>query len=525
LQEGSFSREDLAAGQHILKLFEQNRELMSIAFKADPGETAVLTGPIEAHEVNVVVISSLGNLAHVYASGAAKAIHADQPPQLLPPDGLAFNGLNPGNAGVQIDDGKALRPFPIELGNLPHLSLWVNSDRNVGFLSVEANVPDAQVFLDGKPTKRPNLRNGKITLRLEPKAYKVRVAAPGYEEVAEQAIEIRKGEPKAVKFELKPAVTTATLQIESGTPETEVWLDGVRTGSLNAAGSWSHENIAPGTHSIQLRKAEFEDLNLNRTFAAKQTVRLAGEEARLRPFGKLDFRVSPANARVTYRLQDEATPHQARNNQALALKAGTYEVQVLAENMTPQTRQYQVPPGQAVVVDLALSAQAPFRVPEPVVARPVQSPYENGMWRLLADGWVTRTGPGYSWLSARRGVFDIEIRKQVGKALLVGPKRMKRVEWVLDYKDEANHISYSLDQQNFTRKEIVAGKGMAENKGPSHVDMAAETVRIRIELLPNRITVKNADGVELDVLPRESPNAELGKFGFRGEVEVKVTAR
>jgi len=29
----------------------------------------------------------------------------------------------------------------------------------------------------------------------------------------------------------------------------------------------------------------------------------------------------------------------------------------------------------------------------------------------------------------------------------------------------------------------------------------------------------------MDVLPRESPGAELGKFGFRGEVEVKVTQR
>jgi eukaryotic-like serine/threonine-protein kinase len=526
LQEGSFAREDLPAGQHILKLLEENRELMSIAFQADPGEPPVLTGPVEAHEVTAVVISSLGSRARVYATGAAKVIHADQPPQLLPPDGLAFTGLNPGSAAVQIDDGKNLRPFPIELGNLPHLNLWVNSDRNVGFLSVEANVPDAQVFLDGKPTKRPNLRNGKITLSLEPKAYKVRVVAPGYEDVAEQAVEIRKGEPKGVKFELKPAVTTASLQIDGGTPEAEVWLDGVRIGTLNSGGSGTQEKISPGLHSILLRKADFEDLLANRTFTAKQTVRLAGEEARLRQFGKLDFRVSPANARLTYRLQDEASPHQARNNQPVAVKAGSYEVQAQAESLQPQTRQYQVTPGQTVLVELTLAAPvAPKKVPITEAPHPVELPFEAGMWKILPDGWASRTGPGYSWLNVNKGTFDVEIRKQVGKALLVGPKRMKKVEWVIDYKDEANHINYTLDHQNFTRKEIVAGKGMAENKGPSHVDLAAETVHIRIEVLPNRITVRNAAGMELDVLPRESPGAELGKFGFRGEVEVKVTAR
>jgi hypothetical protein len=57
------------------------------------------------------------------------------------------------------------------------------------------------------------------------------------------------------------------------------------------------------------------------------------------------------------------------------------------------------------------------------------------------------------------------------------------------------------------------------------VDLAADTVRIRIEVLPSRITIRNAVGMELDVLPRETPGAELGKFGFRGEAEVKVTAR
>jgi serine/threonine-protein kinase len=526
LQEGSFTREDLPAGQHILKLMEENRELMSVAFKTDPGQPASLTGPIEVHEVTGVVVSSLGSRARVYATGAAKAIHADQPPQLLPPDGLVLSGLNPGNAGVQIDDGKNLRRFPIELGNLPHLNMWVNSDRNVGFLSVEANVPDAQVFVDGKPTKRPNLRNGKISLSLEPKAHKVRVSAPGYEEVAEQSVEIRKGEAKAVKFELKPAVTTASIQIEGGTPEAEVWLDGARVGILSAAGSWSRENITPGIHSFQLRKPDFEDLSTNRTFAAKQNVRLVGDEARLRPFGRLEFRVSPANARVTYRLQDEATAHQARNNQPVAVKAGSYEVQAIAENFQPQTRQYQVPPGQTVPVELILLAPvAPKKIETIETRRPVESPFEAGMWRLLSDSWATRTGPGYSWLTVNRGTFDVEIRKQVGKALLVGPKRMKRVEWVLDYKDEANHINYTLDQQNFTRKQIVAGKGMAENKGPSHLDLTADTVRIRIEVLPSRITVRNAAGMELDVLPRETPGAELGKFGFRGEVEVRVNAR
>ena len=212
LQDAGPSNE-LTPGEHSLAVLQDTRELLTLAFKADPGEAPSLLGPVQAKDVTAVLISSLSDRGRVYGAGPFKVNLPGQVPDLIPPDGFVLTGLNPGTAQVSVDDGKNIRPFPIELDNAPHLNLWVNSDRNIGFLTVQANVPDAEVYVDGRPAKRPALRNGRVVLNLEPKTYSVRVVAPGYEDAGEQSVDIHKGEPKELKFELKPAITTASLEI------------------------------------------------------------------------------------------------------------------------------------------------------------------------------------------------------------------------------------------------------------------------------------------------------------------------
>ncbi|PWT85356.1 MAG: hypothetical protein C5B56_14195, partial [Proteobacteria bacterium] len=511
LQEGAFVREDLGTSQHTLKLLDSGRELLSTTFQVAPGQPVQLTGGLQTKDVAVVAVATLGDRARVYASGTVSVTPKGQPRQPMPPDGLVLAGLNPGSAEVQIDDGKNSRPFPITTDSLPHLTLWVNSDRNVGFLTIRANVPDAQVFLDGKPARRPNLKGGNLTLSLVPKAYKVRLAAPQFEDAPEQVIDIRKGEPQELKFDLKPLVTTAVLEIEGGTPDAEVWVDNARLGSLNAGGSWRQENIAPGSHSIQLRKPDFETVDLTRGFAAKQTVRLAGPEAALRPFGKVTFHVSPATATLAFRLQGESVSRAAHNGDTVSLKAGNYDIEAKADGAS-QTRTFAIASGAAAVVDLNVAALKK-NAPEPKREEPLLDP---GLWKTVDGGWM-HLSSGYGWMRATRGIFDIEILRQNGK------KRRKKIEWVIDFKDEANQIAYSLDGGNFSRKAIVGGHTQGENK--LKVDGSSDIVRLHVEIAPDRVTVRGAGGESLDVFPRSAASGELGRFGFKGDTDMKVTVR
>jgi hypothetical protein len=522
LEGGGFAKEDLTAGEHSLKLLDNTRELLSVTFKMEPGEPPVLTGPIQVKEVSALVITSLGARARVYSSGSVKGNLKDQPPQALPPDGLALPDLNSSNSEFEINDGKNTRPFPLEIAASPHLNFWINSDRNVGMLSVEANVPKGQLIIDGRPNAS-SIRNGKFNLNLEPKTYRVRVVAPGYEDSAEQSLAIHKGEPTQLKFELKPAVNTASLVIEGGIPESEVWLNGERIGTVSPAGSLTQENINPGSHTIQIRKQDYEELDLARNFVAKQVIRLAGDDAKLKPLGGLDFRVSPAGARVIYKLQGEPTAHSARNNQVVRVKAGSYEVEAQAEKFATRTATLAVASGKNTLVDLNLPPAGEKKTEASDTSRTRREPpIDPATWKLSDEGWWVHAGPTYAWLKTNRGVFDVEIRKQSGKVLVF--RRTKKVEWVVDYKNEANLVAYSLDTQNLSRKEIVGGKGVVETKIPLKADLS-DTLRFQIEIVPNRITVRSANGSDIDVFPRPNATGDPGRFGFRGDVELKITER
>ena len=216
--------------------------------------------------------------------------------------------------------------------------------------------------------------------------------------------------------------------------------------------------------------------------------------------------------------------HAARTGQTMAVKAGTYEIEAREENSVPQTRTLTVWPGTATPADFNFAPVAtakketPPSLPSPPA--PKESPLDPLTWNSLPNGWSAHSGPGYAWLRANRGTFDIEIRRQSGRRALFGPKRMKKVEWVIDYNNEEDQITYSLDGDNFSRKAILGGKTQAENK--KQVDGSAEIVRLQVDVTPNQITVRSAGGSDLDVFPRNTRSGDLGKFGFKGDVEVKV---
>ena len=46
--------------------------------------------------------------------------------------------------------------------------------------------------------------------------------------------------------------------------------------------------------------------------------------------------------------------------------------------------------------------------------------------------------------------------------------------------------------------------------------------RLKIAISPERIVVKDRDGKVLDEYVRPKPEAQLGKFGFRGEVALSI---
>ena len=280
LQDGNFVNDAIAlSSEHTFSLTQAGKPSLVFSFRAEPGGMVTLNTPIKVKDVSVVVISTLGSSARVYASdNSLKGGLKDSTPQPIPVEGLEFGGIT-ASSEITLDDGKSQRTVPMEVGNAPTLTISLANDPNLGTLQVEVSVPGAELSLDGRPA-RP-LHAGSNYRGLEPGTHTIRLLKEGYETVV-RSVELKKGEMVHLGvIDLKPVVRTASLVIEGATREAEVLIDGAGRGVVGGDGSFRLDDLSPEGHAITLRKADFEDKQLSRTFTVGQPVRLSGADVQL----------------------------------------------------------------------------------------------------------------------------------------------------------------------------------------------------------------------------------------------------
>jgi hypothetical protein len=141
---------------------------------------------------------------------------------------------------------------------------------------------------------------------------------------------------------------------------------------------------------------------------------------------------------------------------------------------------------------------------------------ESASW-TQEGGWSVHHGEGVSWLRGKEGTYVITILPPSSKKLVFF-KKAKRVEWVVDVRDPANRIDYSLDSGVLERKNIVDNKTISTRRAP--IGSSDQFYRLRIEIRPEKI-VTSLNGKVLDDFPRP-PGIPLGAFGFKGEVALQI---
>ena len=517
LQDGNFVHDAISlSGEHTFVLTQAGKESLSFSFRAEPGGMVTLSGPVKAKDVSAVVIASLASSAHVYASDSSvKGGLKDTTPQPIPAEGLELGGIT-ASSELRLDDGKSERALPMEVSNAPALTIWLAGDPNLGTLEVEVRPPGAAGWLDGH--KPRTMHAGRNPFRSEPGAHTIHLSKDGYEPF-ERSVELKKGETLALGvIELKQVVVKASLSIEGATREAEVLIDGASRGLVGSNGALSLNDLSPGEHTITLRKAEFEDRQILRAFTAGQTVRINGTEGQLTSsFGSLEFRVTPSGASITYKRADEAQSHGAENGRSVRVRAGRYVVTAAAAGYRERQGTVTMEPGRSASVEWALAAVENGHAPPP----PPPSPYfeDPGAW--TKDGaWWSHKGAAMGWVRHNQGVHVIEFRRQVTK---IGPiKRTRHVEWVVDQKDAANRIEYLFDFGTLERRVTVDGKSETNKVKLPPGESPGDSYTIQIEISPERIVIKDAQGKALDQYQRPDRAQPLGKFGFKGDLVLAV---
>jgi hypothetical protein len=301
-----------------------------------------------------------------------------------------------------------------------------------------------------------------------------------------------------------------------------VLIDGTPRGNVGGDGSYRLDDLSPGDHTITLRKADFEDKPLSsRTFTVGQPVRISGAEGQLTAFGSLDFRITPQTASITYKRAEEAQTHTAENGKPVPVRAGRYVISATGNGQT-RTETVTVESGKLLPIEWSLAAVAKAAPPLPPPPPPPTPQYFEDPKAWTQDGvWWVHKGGTVGWLLSNQGAYRIEFLRQTAKKVLV-ISTTRHVEWVIDQRDASNHIDYTFDFGSLERRATVDGKTESKKVKLPPGAASGDSYAIQVEIGPEQIVIRDAQGKDLDRYDRPNRAAPLGKFGFKGDVTLAV---
>ena len=491
-----WSLDRIAPGEHKLK-FSDARGGSTFAFSVEPGALPEVKLPIVSRGFHTLVIGSFGSRARVYCSYCPAKLSVDGQNAIdIPAGGVELPNIALGPHRISITKASDSHSVEINIGAAPLLATYVQSDQNIGTLLVTTGEDKVQVFLNGAAYKQ-STKTGQLRIpNLDPKEYVVRVAKSGFQEVAEQRVQVRKGEEARVSFVLKPLPRLASLLIQGGLPSTEVLLDQEPVGTLNSDGSLRFATVSPGEHTIQLRKENFKPKQMQKHFEAGSEVLLGAAEVTLEPLAAtLRITFSPPDADVTLSRLGETTI-KVISGTAFNVTPGSYTLSARTADKRVRTSTVEVAAGESKSLDLPLGpgGMSDWDVPE-------------GGWRSEKSWFVRKGGDfvGYK-TTPTSGSF-------VFSALLTHGHRL---QWVLNYTDKQNYVLFQMDENYFYRSQVVNGQVVGSAKVP-HKSEKKKFRTIQIVVSPSQITNQlweDNGWFTLDSYSAPGSNLATGKFGF-----------
>jgi serine/threonine-protein kinase len=495
LQDAQWAVDQIPAGDHTLK-FESAAGSFSVALTSVAGSSPAIKTPITAKGVLAVVVSSMGDHAHVYSTDISAKLNLDGQPWVdFSPDGVDLPALTAGAHELTVSHAGENYKLPIEVSANPSLAAFVESGQNVGTLVVVTGQDKSRVFLNGKALPQMTQGGQLRIVNLEPKEYAVRVTKDGFQDVPEQKIRIRKGEQGKLVFGLLPALHMASLTIQGGPPGATVLIDQLTEGTVQPDGTLTLSSIAPGDHVIELRKDRFKARQIRKHFTAGTPVTLAASDTVLEAaLGALKITFSPADAQLTMTKPGEPAV-KVSSGAPLNLPPGSYTLSARTADNFVRTATVELTAGQPRNMDLSLAPDGMSKWVDP-----------SG-WKQ-ENGAFVRKGGDYIFY----GVTPTSGTFMFSAVLTKG----HRLQWVLNYVDPNNYDLFQIDENNFYRTDVRNGQKTNDVKIPHKSEKKAFNT-FEIHVSPTEIIHQIRQGDAWIVLDRWTlPGSSLsaGRFGF-----------
>jgi len=495
LQDAQWALDKVPAGDHTLK-FDSAAGTFTIVLTSAAGALPAIKTPITAKRVLAVVVSSMGDRVHVYASDAATKLSLDGQPSVdLSAEGVDLSSITAGSHELTVIHGGEQYKLAIEVTPAPALMAFVESGQNVGTLLIVTGQDKSLVFLNGKALPQIT-KGGQLRIaNLDPKEYTVRVEKAGFQDAPEQKIRIRKGEQGRLVFGLLPVPHMASLSIQGGPPGAMVLIDHANAGTVQPDGTLTLSSIAPGEHVIELLKDRFKPRQIKKHFVAGTPVALAASEVALEAApGEFKIIFSPPDAQVTLTKGSEP-PVKVTSGSPLNLPTGSYTLTARTADNFVRTSTLELTAGQSRTIDLPLAPSG-------------MSKWADASGWKQENGVYVRKGGDYVLygISPTSGTFLFSAMLTKGH----------RLQWVVNYTDPNNYDLFQIDENNFYRTDVRNGQKVSDAKIPHKGEKKSfRTLQIRVSAteVVHQIKQGNAWFV-LDRWTQPGTNLSAGRFGF-----------
>jgi len=321
-------------------------------------------------------------------------------------------------------------------------------------------------------------------------------------------IVVQKGQQQvSVDRELKKSgPVLSTLVVEDGTPGATVFIDDSPIDQpVDDQGNLTYPSVPLGTHSITLSKPGYGPQTVSvKTFSANGKVFV--RHIKLSPqVGHVKFSIKPANAIVHYRRRGEESQI-ADISKILDLPPGTYQFTAEAEKLDPHTEELEIKPAVTTPFSVTLQPRAP--VTEETKA-------------FVDPGLVVRNA---DWYTGKNTDFVPLVTHHAKNTLLFLKGKAKKMTWKI-FLDDANNITYTLDNKGLSSVKVVDGLKASNPKTPldmSGTDNASNSFVVRIHLLSDGVKIAKHDETVVDKTPDDKHDWRRARIYVKGDTTFTV---
>ncbi len=365
---------------------------------------------------------------------------------------------------------------------------WMIRSRTQGTATISASIPlTVKTLPAGARILIDNQERGLSDLKLDVPAgsHQVTAILPGFETASRQ-LNVQPGQAQiALDFQLVPVPNPASQITLNPQPPASADLVAVPAASPSTPAALARAGIRGKTAVIS---------------AAPQPIVPVTPESPVRILtGGMVIHRSPAESQIV--LHNEASGENRRiSEDRLDLPEGNYQLTATAPGYNPLSLPVSILPGRTQEVNVSL--------------QPTVNPNHQGLaawekpqeWRAEGNFYVHQGG----------NYVLTKISPGFGTYTLTVWRKNKKLQWLVNFRDENNYDLFALDKKNFFRTSVRGGKKEQTLKAAHNLE-EKDTLTLQVVVTAEGVLHQVREGdkwVALDEWKHNRDAAAGGRFGF-----------